>query len=109
LGADDFQNKNFSLRVELWRLVEIFVAHGAERIVVPSEYLKKIVLGWGTPEGDISVIYNSVPEIRFLKNKEGLRAELGLSGHVILSAGRLVPWKGFPVLFQVLKKLSVNK
>lgn len=105
---DDFQRNKYSWRVELLRFVEHFVSRHADRIIVPSEYLKTIVQQWGVAENRISVIYNAVslpsPEITKLSKKE-VREKLGLSGIVLVSVGRLVPWKGFSALIRAVPNL----
>ncbi len=99
---DLFQKKNYGLRTEIWRLVQIFVAHGAERVIVPSYYLSSIVSGWGVAEERIRVIYNAVNVGSIAMDKEAARAKLNLSGQVLVSASRLVPWKGFISLVRVM-------
>lgn len=102
----------FSLRddyppfVRFLKWAERTVASHAAAIIVPSAYLKKIVSQWGIQEEKISVIANSVEVPHLSKLKEDIRKELGWENKkVILSAGRLVPWKGFPKLIEAHKKL----
>lgn len=102
----------FSLRndypsfVRFLKWVERTVAFFADATIVPSAYLKKIVSQWGIQEEKISVIANSVEIPRLSKLKEDIRKELGWENKkVILSAGRLVPWKGFPKLIEAYKEL----
>jgi glycosyltransferase involved in cell wall biosynthesis len=57
------------------------------------------------PENKIFVIYNAFEEPKLLEKKEELRKKLGFDGPVILSVGRLVPWKGFPVLIEAIPEL----
>lgn len=104
-SLDDFVRKpvrEFSLPVRFLRSVEIFVARQAEKIIVPSRYLKKVVARWGVPEDRIVVIPNAF---------EGLPSESGphkinLHGRTIVSAGRLVPWKGFLTLVEIMVGLT---
>ncbi|MCK5320498.1 glycosyltransferase family 4 protein, partial [Candidatus Parcubacteria bacterium] len=82
----------------------------AAKIIVPSNYLKSIVLQWGITEEKINVIYNSVRKAEVMEEKEILRKELNVSGDVIISVGRLVPWKGFDVLIDIMPELlKINK
>lgn len=88
---DEFvKEKNVPLGVRLLRRIQIGVARRAERIIVPSEYLKGIVRAWGIPEGKITVIYNAV-----LREKEidVPGAVAALPRPLVVSVGRLVPWK----------------
>jgi glycosyltransferase involved in cell wall biosynthesis len=75
----------------LLRKVQMFVARRAKQIIVPSEYLKTILLTWGLAGERIHVIHNAVP----------VRAPGKLTPQItestlprIITAGRLVPWKG---------------
>lgn len=87
--------------------IQGFVAKGADRIIVPSQYVKKMVIGWGVMENKIEVIYNAVeiesvsPEI----GKEEARKKIGIDGNIILSVGRPVPWKGFGDLRAIMPDL----
>lgn len=104
-SLDDFQNKKYDWRTELWRQAERKVARDAEIIITPSEYLKSIVAGWGIKEEKIKVIYNFMPEIKTTLSQAEAKAGLNLSGKIIFSAGRLVPWKGFAALIEIMPDL----
>ncbi|OGF63149.1 hypothetical protein A3C77_02145 [Candidatus Giovannonibacteria bacterium RIFCSPHIGHO2_02_FULL_45_13] len=99
------QNK-YRWEVEILRKIQKFVANHAEKIIVPSEYLKKIVAMCGVPSDKISVVYNSfaAPEIDI--SKENARKQLGISGRILVSAGRDVPWKGFQILRDLMPEIS---
>ena len=59
---DEFSKRpssNYSFPVRFLRGIESFVALRAEKIIVPSKYLKRIVSRWGPLEEKISVIYNA--------------------------------------------------
>lgn len=83
-----------------------FVAKRADRVVVPSEYLKRIVETWGVRSELFSVVYTAFAPMRVKEDKEEIRAMLGYAGSTIVSVGRLVPWKGFRTLIDVTYKLS---
>ncbi|MEK7662227.1 MAG: glycosyltransferase family 4 protein [Patescibacteria group bacterium] len=85
--------------VRLLQAVESFVARRADIIIVPSKYLKKIVGYWGVSRDKIYVIYNSF-DGTVEKAKEETKTE-----KIIVSAGRLVPWKGFVTLMAVMPPL----
>lgn len=95
-------SNHYLAQVGMLRLVQKFVASRAKQVIVPSKYLKTIVHAWGIAEEKISVVYNAydVSELRGDRNE--LRSRHNLSGRVILSAGRLVPWKGFTMLIQLM-------
>ncbi|MFH1661806.1 MAG: glycosyltransferase [Candidatus Falkowbacteria bacterium] len=103
---DEFQNKKYNNSVERIRKIQKLVARGAEKIITPSEYLKNIVKKWGISDDKIKVIYNCVdPSHSTGRSKEEIKKELCLSGDIILSAGRLVPWKGFELLIDLMPEL----
>jgi len=104
--VEEFQKKKFDFFTELQRKVEWFVARHAETIIVPSEYLKTIVIEWGVSREKIKVIYNTFDMVERQDTQESLRKKLGINGTVIVSAGRLVPWKGFSALIEVMAELT---
>lgn len=115
-----FQTKKCSGKIGLIKKIQRCVCGRAQKIIVPSQYLKNIVSGWGVPENKIEVIYNSFERIIPARLTEAsakrvkakiqdidAQSKLGMTSRVsILSVGRLVPWKGFDVLLEVLAGLS---
>jgi len=97
---DEFQNKKYDWKTELRRKIQKKVVASASKVIVPSEYLKKIVMGWGIQENKIKVIYNTFSGI---ENCE-LKIE-NSNKDVIISAGRCEPWKGFDVLREIFPDL----
>ena len=102
---NDFQIKKYGWRVELMRKIQKLVARGACKTITPSQYLKRIITKWGVKENKIKVIYNSAKEINLSIGKEAARRNLDLGGNIILSVGRLVPWKGFFLLIDLMPEL----
>jgi len=74
-------------------------------VIAPSQYLKLIVVGWGVSENKVKVVYNSFKPGRTNVIKENAKQRLNLSGEVILSVGRLTPWKGFDLLIDLMPVL----
>ncbi len=93
------------LNVRLFSKVQTYVVGKALRVIVPSEYLKSVVMKWGIDEDKIQVIYSALYPLYVSDTRAKLRAELNYSQPTIMSAGRLVPWKGFEVLIRVVGKL----
>ncbi len=102
---DDFQDKKYSLKVELMRFGQKKVAQAASIIIVPSYYLKSIVKKWGIAGSKIKVIYNAVVAPKIKISRQQAKEKLGLKGDIIISVGRLVPWKGFGVLVGLMPDL----
>ena len=99
---DEFQSMKYGLRVELLRLVQKFVVRRADKIITPSHYFKNIVSGWIGGSDKVEVIYNGID----LKSRQIIaeRPKNFISKRII-SAGRLVPWKGFATLIKIMKNL----
>lgn len=103
-SLDDFvkKGKRYVLQVWLMRYLQKKVADMADSIVVPSKYLKKIVTAWGVDEQKINVVYNAFESPKSKQTKEVAQKELSISSPIILSVGRLVPWKGFDTLIEII-------
>ncbi|MEW6610001.1 MAG: glycosyltransferase family 4 protein [Patescibacteria group bacterium] len=93
---EDFQRKAHMGWVGLLERIEHFVVRRADQVVVPSEFLKKVVQGWGAKEDKVTVIPNAVT----LPVAESSPQSSSLS---ILAIGRLVPWKGLSDLLQAFQ------
>jgi glycosyltransferase involved in cell wall biosynthesis len=80
----------------------------ADRVIVPSRYLRAVVLGWGARPDRVQVIYNALApdaQASSLTQAEA-RATLGLdAGPLLLTAARLVPWKGIEPLIRAIGPL----
>ncbi len=89
---DDFPRFSWRWNPYLWFLrgLQFLVVRGADKIIVPSEYLKKIVMKWGILAEKIEVIYNAVPVDEIGKVPEMVSM---LPRPLVVTAGRLVPWK----------------
>lgn len=102
LLLDDFQklkNRGMRHRVQVWACDQ------AQAVIVPSSYLGRLVKGWGIDEEKIRVVPNGVLIETSSETKEHARNALGIHGKIILSAGRLVPWKGFRLLIKLMPQL----
>src|SRR3989338_2952885 len=109
-NIEEFQKEKYGLRTELLRFLERVVAKKADVIITPSEYLKKLVIGWGVPEDKIKVIYNAYTEQNnkfqaFVPSSGRGVSNFKFQGDVIISVGRLVPWKGFGALIEIMPEL----
>jgi len=104
-SLQEFQNRSYDLMTEIRRKIQKRVTKQALTVVVPSEYLKTIVLKWGIQEEKIIVIYNTFNRPQINKDKKSLRENFGMEGTVLISVGRLVPWKGFGTLIGLMPDL----
>ncbi len=106
LDAFAKKTEGYQWMVRMLKGVQCFVARRAEKVVVPSAYLKKIVTAWGVPAKSITVVYNSFEPPRLSGNRSVLRGLLQFDGELLISAGRLVPWKGFAELIEIMPRLK---
>ena len=100
LGIDEFQKQKLTGKISLLKKIETFTCSKAYKVITPSEYLKEIVKGWGVPGDKIEVIYNS-----FNYSKFDFAADSNKDSNLIISIGRLVPWKGFDTLINLFPEL----
>jgi len=91
------KQKGYSFFVQLFKKIQTKVAKIADQIIVPSQYFKKIISNWGIDQNKIKVIYNGID-----LNSENIKKNNNLKEKIILSVGRLVPWKGFKELIEVM-------
>jgi glycosyltransferase involved in cell wall biosynthesis len=88
---DDFvRTHDVPLFVKVLRAVQTYVASSAMNVIVPSLYLKRIVMAWGVKGQKIEVIYNSI------ELEEGgvvPGAVAAAPRPKVVTVGRLVPWK----------------
>jgi len=101
---DNFQRKKYGLRTELLRKIQRFVAGRADLVITPSKYFQRLVGGWIKNPEAVRVIYNGI-NLRSSKDRRSFDDLKSGRKKTILSAGRLVPWKGFDVLIEVMKDL----
>lgn len=103
--VDAFQSGRYPWRVRLLQAQRAREVRRADRVIVPSRYLRDMVIGWGAPPERVHVIYNALPpdaQTASLTQAEA-RAALGLGTEpLLLTVARLVPWKGIDHLIRAL-------
>lgn len=93
-SLDDFQKRSHGIAVGILRAIQRFVAHRAYRVIAPSEYLARIISTWSPDIKRIDVIYNGIVLAEMLPPTR--------KSKLIVSSGRLVPWKGFQELIEIV-------
>lgn len=100
---DDFvKTKRVPFSVRVLRWIQVRVATTATRIIVPSEYLKGIIVAWGIQNDKIEVIYNAVsPDV-----SGSIPSSVSvLSRPLVVTAGRLVSWKHIEGIIDAIAQL----
>lgn len=103
-----FQNGNYGLKIFFLKKLRTKILRGADKVVAVSNFMKDLAIQIGINKEKIQVIYNAID---FLPTPSGggveIRTRLGLAGvdKLIVTAGRLAPWKGFDGLIDVLADL----
>ena len=103
---DAYQSRAYGLAANFDRNRLRREARSMDGIIVPSHYLKRMVVGWGVPDERVRVIYNALPpeaHVPAVPPAEA-RAQLGLpDGPLVLTVGRVLPWKGVDHLIRALE------
>ena len=104
LSIEQFQSYSGDVRVRWQKRSRSQQARAMDAVIVPSQYLKRMVMGWGVNPGKIHVIYNALqPPARPLKSRAALRAEFGWDSRpMLLTVARLQTWKGIDYLIKAL-------
>jgi glycosyltransferase involved in cell wall biosynthesis len=105
---DDFQKTDYSWLVSRQQESRSQQVRDFDAVIVPSDYLKQMVIGWGVPENRVHVIYNAMPSMseNLPNSQEAARELLGWDDTAtILTAARLNPWKGVDHLISALTQV----
>jgi glycosyltransferase involved in cell wall biosynthesis len=100
---DEYQTSAKPGRLRLLDWVRTFPLQLANQVIVPSEYLRKIVSGWGISKNKIRVIYNAVE----CAAASPVISPMPRPWHrkTLVTVCRLVPWKGVDGLIRLLSDL----
>jgi glycosyltransferase involved in cell wall biosynthesis len=103
-GMDEFQtSKKNNWAVKFFKFLQSLVCARADLVIVPSQYLCDIVRGWSARPDKIKVIYNSA-------NFQAVaRAVKPGSEKWIVTAGRLVPWKGVGEIIEIMPNILAQE
>jgi len=97
---DEYQVAKKGLSLRLFDLVRSLPQRLAHEVIVPSRYLAGLVESWGISRDKIRVIYNAVALDRSAAH--AVPALPAWSGRTLITACRLVAWKGVDALVRLL-------
>jgi len=99
-GIDEFQQgTKYPWQVRALKWVESWVVRRADSVIVPSEYLRKMVVDWGAKEENVHTVYNAV---KFLDVEKMIKLQ---EERRLVFVGRLVAWKGVDTLIEIMPDL----
>ncbi len=93
-----FQTKKYDWRIEWYKKVERWVVNHAVVVMTPSNYFSDMISGW-MKYGKPYTVYNGIDVEALSQYTKATQTHDSFS---IVSAGRMVPWKGFQSLIDVL-------
>ena len=107
LNIDDFQSYVGNRQVQWQKQSRSRQVQAMDGVIVPSEYLKKMVIGWAVDASKIHVIYNALPSPPNVQETQAdIRSSLAWDDRpTLLTVARLHPWKGIDHLITALKTL----
>lgn len=104
---DYFQQVDMGWWIERIKQSRARQVRAHEGVIVPSEYLRRMVCGWGVPESRVHVIYNAMPplpENALFASQQAAREALQWPEiPTIVTVARLAPWKGIDHLITALQ------
>jgi glycosyltransferase involved in cell wall biosynthesis len=95
---DDYQRARKSLRLRLMDWTRFRPLKAAREVIVPSQYLRRILEGWGVDSRKIRVVYNAVEPGRISEKPER-------NPRRVATVCRLVPWKGVDGLMEAVARI----
>ena len=102
---DAFQSFRGGRQVALLRRARDLALGRAAHVFCPSEYLRRIALGWGLAPERVTTLPNAAPDLPPLRPREELRRELELNGPTLGFAGRLTTAKSLDVALRALAQV----
>jgi glycosyltransferase involved in cell wall biosynthesis len=95
---DRFQKQDLPVKWRLLRAIQSWYTGKADAVITPSRYLADIVAGWGIARPRLHVVYNAV------SISESAAKRTSRQAFDLVTAARLVPWKGIAELIEVAQK-----
>ncbi len=105
LDIFEFQESDLHLRFKLMRFLFTRSLKRADKIIVPSELLRRLTVVWGLDQSKVETIYNSVKIDDYGMNQvsDGKNKVVD-----VLTVCRLTEWKGVDELIAAVSKLDMS-
>jgi glycosyltransferase involved in cell wall biosynthesis len=107
---EQFQARQYGPKVEAIRAMQATYVRAADRVIVPSSFVKWYVEGWGADPERVRVVHNAVddPTAGLTESREATRAALGVTPdeRVVLVVARLTVLKGIDTVMAALGRLA---
>jgi glycosyltransferase involved in cell wall biosynthesis len=109
-GIDAFQTARYPLKLRLIRALVHGYGRLVTRLIVPSDYLRGIVIGWGVRPERAIVIRNALTatvatDEERAAARDAVRRELAVEGPLLVTSARLYPWKNLDFLIRLVPRL----
>ena len=106
---EQFQRSRYGPKVEALRLMQRTYVRAADRVIVPSSFVRWYVEGWGADPDGFRVVHNAVEDLTagLGPDRAAVRASLGVGPdeRVVLAVVRLTRWKGVDTVIAALDGL----
>lgn len=108
LSIDEFQAYRGDFRARWQKASRSRQIAAMDAVIVPSQYLKRMVIAWGAPPEKVHVIYNALSPLQPLcETRAAIRAQLKWGDRpTLITVARLQRWKGIDHLIQALRQLT---
>src|SRR4051812_22130405 len=106
---EQFQRRRYGPKVEALRLMQAAYVRAADRMIVPSSFVRWYVEGWGADPSRVRVVHNAVEDLTagLGPDRAAVRASLGVgqTARIVLAVVRLTRWKGIDTVMAALAGL----
>lgn len=108
LRVDEFQAYRGDWRARWQKASRTRQIAAMDAVIVPSEYLKRLVISWGIRQESVHVIYNALPPMPPLSaTRAEIRSQLNWDDRpTLITVARLQRWKGIDHLIRALSKMT---
>ncbi len=106
LYITDFQKQKHNFKTHLFMMRRNLILQRAKRIITDCEFLKNLLKQIGINGEKITVINNTVdllPLVQF--DYKNFKKSNNLKNNVIMTMGRLVPWKGYKAIIEIMPEI----